>query len=565
MFLNALIMSNQQFSGYLLAILFLLVSPAIAMNLYSIAPQDPLLSLRSILIAILVFCLPVVFFRQNLRWYFYLLLPLIALTPVFLFSIIMFGLPPGFGFIAFVLQTNPRETGEAIGPFIYYFIPVELLYIICYCFAVSKLPEIKLSTRTASCISGGCCLILLSITYYVNGLAYKNVHQLRKSDFLLGHDYPLALLHGVNEARIFLKKNNLKQAENFTFRAVKNDTLRQREIYVVIIGESARYDRWQINGYDRQTSPRLAARTNLITYSDVVAGAHYTWVSVPQIITRATPNNYDLQYREKSILVAFQEAGFKTVWLSNQSDQDIFWSGSIILHAKTAEVHKFSPTYSPNMEFQNIYDGRLLPLLDSVLRADEKNLFVVMHTMGNHWEYSKRYPPEFDIFKPSGWTQAINPPGVKNREAILNSYDNSILYADHIIDSVINLVDRSGGISTVTYISDHGEDLFDVRNDEIDFHFRPSAATLQIPLFIWTSEGYKKIFPSKRSHLEKNMAKKIGTENIFYTQLDLANIGIDAFDSTKSFAHPGFVPSQQMYYGDERQGRLFSELPQPLK
>jgi glucan phosphoethanolaminetransferase (alkaline phosphatase superfamily) len=126
-------------------------------------------------------------------------------------------------------------------------------------------------------------------------------------------------------------------------------------------------------------------------------------------------------------------------------------------------------------------------------------------------------------------------------------------------------VNNSSGISTVTYISDHGEDLFDLDADEIDFHFRPSAATLKVPLFIWTSDNFMKWFPAKRNYLELNVSKKIGTENIFYTLLDLANIGMEDFDSTKSFAHPDFLPSQQKFYGDDNHARLFSQLPQPLK
>jgi glucan phosphoethanolaminetransferase (alkaline phosphatase superfamily) len=292
----------------------------------------------------------------------------------------------------------------------------------------------------------------------------------------------------------------------------------------------------------------------------VIAGAHYTWVSVPQIITRANPDNYDAQFREKSILSAFRESGFKTSWLSNQSDQDIFWSGTITLHAKTADVSIFSPTYSPNLEFDDVYDGRLLPLLDSVLAADSRNQFIVLHTMGNHWEYSRRYPDQFDIFRPSGKTQSINPPEDAKREAILNSYDNSILYADFLIDSVIRIVDRRADIAAVTFISDHGEDLFDSGNGQLDFHFRPSPATLRVPLFIWTSAGYATTFPEKCKNLLKNTSRKVGTENIFYTGVDMANLRFPQFDSTKSLASADFQPSRQTFYGDGQESRLFTSV-----
>lgn len=542
------------------ALFGVLVSPAILVNVAAAGSRGMLAVCISVLAAVLAFVLPVCLFHNNLRCYFYLLTPLVILTPAFLFATFYFGVPPGFELIVFVLQTNAREAREAVGPFTPYFIAVDVGFVGIYVWAIRRIRPDGIPLRLALLSSVGAIALLLAITCYSNELYYKTPDQITRKDMILKYDYPYSLVAGIREAQVFLAKNNLKKAETFSFRAVKNDTLNLRQVYVLIIGESSRYDRWQLNGYHRATSPRLSEVRDLISYKDVVSGAHYTWVSVPQIITRANPDNYDLQYREKSILAVFQEAGFKTCWLSNQSDQDVFWSGSITLHAKTADVYSFSPTYSPNMEYEEIYDGRLLPQLDSILQADGRNLFVVLHTMGNHWEYSRRYPAAFDVFKPSGKTVAVNASGGLNREPIVNSYDNSILYADYLIDSVINLVNSRAELSTVMYVSDHGEDLFDKYSDRSDFHFNPSAATLRVPLFVWTSASYSKYFPEKRKNLEANQARSIGAENIFYTLGDIANIRMEGFDSTRSFAHKAFIPSKQKYYGDDKRGHSFAEL-----
>ena len=537
-----------------------LISPAIFVNAAAGDSKGMMAVCVSLLAALLAFIIPVSLFHKRVRLYFFLLTPLIILTPAFLFAIYYFDVPPGFELIVFVLQTNPREATEAVGPFIPYFTAIEVVFVGLYVWMICRTKPHRIPLRFALKSSASAIALVFAITYYSNELYYKTPDQMTRKDLILKYDYPYSLLAGMREAQVFLAKNNLKRAEKFSFRAVKNDTLNLRQVYVLIIGESSRYDRWQINGYHRATSPRLSAERDLISYKDVVSGAHYTWMSVPQIITRANPDNYDLQYREKSILAVFQEAGFKTCWLSNQSDQDIFWSGSIILHAKTADVYSFSPTYSPNMEYEEIYDGRLLPQLDSLLQADASNLFVVLHTMGNHWEYSHRYPAAFDVFKPSGKGMAVNPSDHAYREAILNSYDNSILYADYFIDSAINLVNSRAELSTVMYVSDHGEDLFDRYADRSDFHFNPSEATLRVPLFVWTSESYSNYFPEKRKNLEANAASSIGAENIFYTLGDIANIRMDGFDSTRSFAHRAFIPSHQKFYGDDKRGHSFAEL-----
>lgn len=546
------------------AIALLLLCPVLLSGALSFTAIGPAQLAKQIIVSLCLFLVPIVLFYRNLKPYLYALLPLVILTPIFIFCLYFFAVNPGFELIALVLQTNMRETKEAVGPLIFYFVPFFIAYIFLYFYSVRSVIITKIPFGQSLCLSALAACIVITTIYMEKQLYYKRIGQLEKHDFLDTYHYPFSLASGVMQARRILNKNNLSRAENFKFKATKLDSLQQRQVFVLVIGESSRYDRWQINGYHRPTSPRLAMRKDLLTFSDVVAGAHYTWVSVPQLITRANPDNYDLQYCEKSVMSAFSEAGFKTIWLSNQSADEVFWTGSIVLHARTADVSVFSPTYSPNFEFANFYDERLLPLLDSMLTSSKDNIFVVLHTMGNHWEYTRRYPREFDYFAPSGYTQPISPPGSSTKEAILNSYDNSIRYADHIIDSVISIVENRSDVSAVMFVSDHGEDLFDTNPEHIDFHFRPSAATLKVPLFIWTSKTYNTAFHSKRLQLQQNLDKKIGAENIFYTLVDLGNVAFPGFDQTKSIASPYFQPSAQKFYNDENRPALYSDIIQPV-
>ena len=98
--------------------LMLLVSPAVAIHLPAWNQGDFAEAVRSVFVSLLVFLLPVPFFYRNIRVYFLLLVPLVLLTPVFLFTTTVFALPPGFALIAFILQTNAREAMEAARPFI---------------------------------------------------------------------------------------------------------------------------------------------------------------------------------------------------------------------------------------------------------------------------------------------------------------------------------------------------------------------------------------------------------------------------------------------------------------
>ncbi len=80
------------------------------------------------------------------------------------------------------------------------------------------------------------------------------------------------------------------------------------------------------------------------------------------------------------------------------------------------------------------------------------------------------------------------------------------------------------------------------------FHTTPTPYTLHIPFFIWLSDEYQKMFSEKKASLISHIQNKIGTENTFYTLLDIANISFPGFDSTKSIANPFFKDSKQRFY-----------------
>lgn len=544
----------------LFCVCLLLLLPAAVNAIISSGPFNLTHALKQTLLCLFFFLIPLVVFYRNIKAYLYLLIPFILLSPALIFFIVFFHVRPRFELVALVMQTNPDELKEAAAGYLRYFIPFAVGYLLIYLYSLRKMPPRKVSFSKALSISLIATFLAFGWVVYEKELHRLPIKSISKYSLFIVDYYPLSLFGGTLEAYSILAKNKMKVNEGFTFGAAKQDTLAQRQIYMLVIGESSRYDRWQLNGYIRPTSPRLMQQESLLSYSDVVAGCNLTWMSVPQMITRAHPDSMDLQFSEKSILTAFREAGFKTAWLSNQSDQEIFWSGSILSHARTADVVRFSPSRTPNFEFEDVYDQHLLQSLDSLIKADQQNLFIVLHTMGNHWDYSRRYPPAFDTFKPSGSTVAISPPVAGVKEAISNTYDNSILYADYILDSAINTLKHSQAISSVLFLSDHGDDLFDAMPDQIDFHLNSSPATLHVPMFVWASSNYRAVYASKWNALEANKFRKVGPENTFYTLLDMANISILKSDSTKSVASSYFIDSIQKYYDNtERKAFYYSD------
>jgi glucan phosphoethanolaminetransferase (alkaline phosphatase superfamily) len=329
-----------------------------------------------------------------------------------------------------------------------------------------------------------------------------------------------------------------QRSRNFSFHAhqpSKNDT---PEIVIMVIGESSRYDRWGINGYQRDTTPLLSKEANLVTLPDVITAVSATRLSVPVIISRK-PATQSLKdgFSEKSFLTAYKEAGFKTFWLSNQISFGQF-DTPVSVFAKEADVIQFMNLggFTNNSNFDQIL---LEPLQHAIADPAPKKL-IVLHTLGNHWNYSQRYPKDFDKWQPSLF--GIDKPvytDLKIKPQLNNSYDNSILYTDWFLAQVIHQLKDTQQLTSMVYVADHGQTLYD-GSCKLAFHGHNTQYEFHVPAIVWYSDAYKERYPDKVSQLLKHRKARLATENIFHTLLDLGDIAYDDEKLEWSFLNQQF-------------------------
>ena len=311
-------------------------------------------------------------------------------------------------------------------------------------------------------------------------------------------------------------------------------------VMVVVIGESSRFDRWSLNGYRRETNPLLAQERNLISAPDVVASASATLLSVPAILSRKRAlDTYKTGFPEKSFIAAFREAGFRTWWLSNQLPSGKL-DTPLSVFAKQAEVVQFLNLggYHDLSSFDGILEG---PLRRALADPAPRKL-IVLHTLGNHWNYSHRYPADFDKWQPS-LSDIADPDHTDPRlkHLMSNSYDNSVLYADWFLSRVIASVKATGQPSAMVYVSDHGENLHDGTCDYA-LHGHNSQIDYHIPLLVWYSNTYASSYPQKVQGLRRNLFNHLSTENIFESVVDMGDIGYRGQLLEWSFASARFQP-----------------------
>ncbi|MCC6380826.1 MAG: phosphoethanolamine transferase [Burkholderiales bacterium] len=292
---------------------------------------------------------------------------------------------------------------------------------------------------------------------------------------------------------------------------------------ILVIGETARSDRFGINGYTRDTTPQLSRIEGLVSFPDAVSATAASRTSIPFLLTRMQPgtNLMTALVTEKSIVSAFSEAGYRTWWISNQMTVSE-WDNGISLYAEEADVRRYLNL--AGFGGRSDYDEVLLPELDRALAIPAQHRFIVLHTLGSHFNYRNRYPDEFDRFQPSiARGERVTIFDRDRREQLSNAYDNSILYTDKVLADVISRAGATGEDSVLVYIADHGEALFEGGCDNAG-HGVASASNFRVPLFVWMSPKARLRDQDAWRHLQSHRAAPVTSGSVFPTLAALGGI-----------------------------------------
>jgi glucan phosphoethanolaminetransferase (alkaline phosphatase superfamily) len=298
-------------------------------------------------------------------------------------------------------------------------------------------------------------------------------------------------------------------------------------IGVLVIGEAARYANFGINGYERETTPNLSLVENLVSYK-ARSCASTTYLSVPCMLSRFGEKDISMLESESSVLSILTKLGFETTWFGTQSITKYYRNkpgGSFYDEVNFHIIPGGSILMAPNS-----HDGKLLPHLEQNIISGMKK-FLVLHTTGSHWNYGARYPEEFAKFKPTIADTIKRDAASCDEHERLNSYDNSILYTDFFLSSVINILKNKKAF--MIYASDHGESLGECGRltHGADDYVEEQRA---VPFIVWFSDSYKSSYPDKWKAVKSLEKKEISHDYIFHTILDCLNIESEAVDKSLS-------------------------------
>lgn len=379
--------------------------------------------------------------------------------------------------------------------------------------------------------------------------------------------YPVNICYNLYLAfeRNAASENYREASRDFKFEARSEHSVTAPEVYVMVVGETARAHNFSLYGYPRNTNPLLSKTPGIKAFPNVTTQSNTTHKSVPMLLSAASAEDFERLFHEKGILAAFKEAGFHTVFISNQLPNHSF----IDFLGEQADEHYFLKKEDASQG--NHYDEDLLQKLDEILPLADasssahyhyryRKLFVVLHSYGSHFNYQERYPRSFAYFKPDSRSEAKS----ENRRDLLNAYDNTIRYTDYILHGIIERLQKWEGVQTKTdgvydqptsamlYTSDHGENIFDDERS-LFLHAAPKASDyeLHVPFIIWTSDGFSKQYPDILKALGENRSKQVQSSlSAFHTMLGIGGIQTRYRLDEYSVASGKYHPTKLLYLDD---------------
>lgn len=295
---------------------------------------------------------------------------------------------------------------------------------------------------------------------------------------------------------------------------------------IFIIGESTTRNHMGMYGYSLDTTPlmeKLEKDGNLFKFKDVISPHAHTIPSLKKILTFYNQESTKKWFEYNNLIDIMKLADYKTYWFSNQESSGLYGNVATAF-AKKSDILLFNNKRdSSDRDVKNSYDEQIIdksiPYIDN-----NSNNFIIYHLIGTHSTYKNRYPKEFNKFK--------------NKNDIISSYDNAILYNDFIINKIISLFKDTEAI--IFYLSDHGEEVYDFREFVGHAEGNGSRYMIEIPFIIYTTNKFKENHSNIINKIKNSLNNPYMTDDFIHTLLDITQIKTVEFDETRSIISDKF-------------------------
>lgn len=466
----------------------------------------------------------------------------------FIYSLILtISIIPGSIYLAYLLfahvlleqnsvtslfETNPEESKE----FIAYYLSIWVIVGVLIYAAIPIVMICKMKSFKPLSIKKYKTIFITSIVAIITIISFNGLSQ---SVYFLNF-YKTFISYKIRTSQE-IKAINQRQSRDYKVEPVKQDTIPQT--IVLIIGESLNKHHMSLYGYQRNTNPLLSQLgDSLIYYNDIVSPQVHTIPVMRSILSMTELDNPDYFTERPSLFELFNRAGYETNLITNQAFSEEYRSSYDIL--LTLAHNKY------NLSVFKQNDDICIPVLNKVLeKSDGKNRLIVIHLIGNHMAYEFRYPKEYIKFNYKK-DDLVSSNSFRDDKAkrTIDKYDNSVLYNDFVIHSIIDILKGLKNQHTaLVYFSDHGEEMYEYREFAGHAYEKVSPSMCEIPFMVWMSPLYK----THRNDLVWDVNRPYSTADFIYSISDLAGLQYTDYDDTRSLFSSNFKEKQR-YVGEKK-------------
>lgn len=455
-----------------------------------------------------------------------------------------YGIVIDYDMLTNVLQT---DSGEAFELFSWRLVVWLLAFGVLPVLLLSRLHaprrgwRCELAVKLVSMLVAVACLAGIAMTQYQSYASLVRNH--REVRLLLTPSNVLAAVHGYVR-REFQAPPTLQVIGSDAHRVAHVGTAVKPRLTVLLVGETARAANFSLNGYARQTNPELA-RAGVISFTHVSSCGTATATSVPCMFLEVGRDNYkeSLARNREGLLDVLQRAGVKVLWRDNNSG----CKGACDRVPSEVVSHLDVAAFCGDGE---CHDEVLLSGLQAYLDTLDDDAVVVLHMKGSHGPaYFKRYPAAFATFGPVCEKNELDQ---CSTESIVNAYDNTLTYTDHVLAQTIELLKRNAQRfdTAMLYVSDHGESLGEsgIYLHGLPYAMAPGEQT-HIPMILWLSDGMERHDQLQVRCLQGLRDAPWSHDNLFHSILGLMAVQTSVYQPERDLFHRCLAPQQAMRAG----------------
>jgi len=300
-------------------------------------------------------------------------------------------------------------------------------------------------------------------------------------------------------------------------------------LLVLVVGETARADHFALNGYARPTNPELST-LDVVSFRHVTSCGTNTAASLPCMFSALGRAGFESREREhENLLDLVQRVGMAVLWIDNQAGCKGLCER--VPHAYARDPVAGVPELPAALcDGDECLDDALLHGIDARLAAlpaaaRARGVLLVLHQMGSHGPaYYKRSPPDRKPFMPECTTNVLQQ---CDHQTLINAYDNSIAYTDHVLAQTIAWLKQQQPRfdPTMLYLSDHGESLGE---NNLYLHGLPYALApaeqKHVPMLLWLSPQTSADARLPPACLNAQRDAALSHDNLFHTTLGLLGL-----------------------------------------